>query len=108
MQHAAESCAENMRTSRWLAGARALVTNPRLRWAHDPQLWIELFVTVNLAILAADIYIAHSVNHFGKVAEYIPLYFSLGAPVVLAMVIVLRWTWRFEAAWRDVGYLIGW
>ena len=62
---------------------RVLIADPRLRWAHDPQLWVELFVTANLAILAADIYIAHSVNHFQKDAEYIPLYFSIGAPMVL-------------------------
>ena len=85
-----------------------VVTDPRFRWAHDPQLWLELFVTANLAILAADIYIAHSVNHFRNAAEYIPLYFSIGAAVVLACVIALRWVWNFQAPWRDVGYLIGW
>jgi hypothetical protein len=69
---------------------------------------VELFVTVNLAFLAADIFIAHSVNHFQKAAEYIPLYFSIGAPLVLAIVIALRWIWGFEAPWRDVGYAVGW
>ena len=97
-----------MAASDLLARVHALVAHPRLRWAHDPQLWTELFVTVNLAILAADIFIAHSVNHFGKPAEYIPLYFSLVAPVVLLVVIVLQWAWRLTAAWRDMGYLIGW
>jgi hypothetical protein len=85
-----------------------LVVHPRLKWAHDPQLWVELFVTANLAILAGDIFIAHSVNHFGKSAEYIPLYFSLVAPLALVIVIALRWVGRIESAWRDVGYLIGW
>jgi hypothetical protein len=84
-----------------------MITEPRLRWAHDPQLWVELFVTVNLAILAADIYLAHSVNHFQKAAEYIPLYFSIGAPMVLGILIALRWTWGLQSAWRDVGYLVG-
>jgi hypothetical protein len=84
------------------------VTGPRLRWAHDPQLWVELFVSANLAILAADIYIAHSVNHFQKAAEYIPLYFSICAPLVLGCVIALRWIWNMQAPSRDVGYLIGW
>lgn len=88
--------------------ARQLVQHPSLGWARDPQVWVEMFVTANLAILAADIFIAHSVNHFAKPAEYIPLYFSMVAPVALAIVILLRWVWRFEAAWRDVGYLIGW
>jgi hypothetical protein len=85
-----------------------VVTDPRLRWAHDAQLWVELFVTANLAILAADIYIAHSVNHFQKSAEYIPLYFSVGAPLTLGCVIALRWAWNLQAPWKDVGYVIGW
>jgi hypothetical protein len=91
-----------------LPGAQRVIADPRIRWAHDPQLWVELFVTVNLAILAADIYIAHSVNHFQKWPEYIPLYFSLCAPVVLASVIALHWMWDVRAPWRDVGYLVGW
>ena len=97
-----------MPTSKLLVRLQSIVADRRLRWAHDPQLWVELFVTTNLAILAADIYIAHSVNHFQKGAEYVPLYFSIGAPVVLAVVILLRWIGRFEAPWRDVGYMIGW
>jgi hypothetical protein len=97
-----------MGTSSFLPGVRRVVADPRIRWMHDPQLWVEMFVTMNLAILAGDIYIAHSVNHFQKWPEYIPLYFSLCAPVVLGLVIVLRWIWDFEAAWRDVGYLVGW
>ncbi len=88
--------------------ARAFVTHPRMHWARDPQLWIELFVTSNLLVLAGDIYIAHSVNQFHKAAEYIPLYFSITAPVALGLVIALRWIWGQHAAWRDVGYLVGW
>ncbi len=97
-----------MRISRLLSPIQRLVIAPRFRWAHDPRLWVELFVTVNLAILAADIFIAHSVNHFQKAAEYIPLYFSIGAPVILTGVIALRWIWGLEAPWRDVGYAVGW
>jgi len=96
-----------MAASNVLHRIQAIVTASRFRWARDPQLWIELFVTVNLAILAADIYIAHSVNHFQKAAEYIPLYFSMAAPVILALMIGLRWTGHFEAPWRDIGYLVG-
>jgi hypothetical protein len=91
-----------------LSRLQEIITDPRLRWAHDPQLWVELFVTANLGILAADIYVAHSVNHFQKAAEYIPLYFSVGAPVVLGCAIVLRWVWKLQAPWQDLGYLIGW
>lgn len=91
-----------------LSHAQRLVTHPRLGWAHDPQLWVELFVTANLTILAGDIFIAHSVNHFGKSAEYIPFYFSLASPIVLAGIIALRWLGQFQAPWRDIGYLVGW
>ena len=97
-----------MGASNRLSGLQRWVAHPSISWAHDPQLWVELFVTMNLAILAADIYIAHSVNHFQKTAEYIPLYFSICSPVLLAIVIMLRWMWGFGAAWRDVGHLIGW
>jgi hypothetical protein len=97
-----------VRISRLLSKAQRIVRDPRLHWAHDFQLWLELFVTVNLAFLALDIYIAHSVNQFRHAAEYIPLYYSLGAPPALAGVILLRWVWGFQAPWKDIGYLVGW
>lgn len=97
-----------MHASRPIAHLQRVISGPRLRWAHDPHLWVELFVTVNLAILAADIYIAHSVNHFQKAAEYIPLYFSLAAPLVLTCLVALRWLGGHQAPWRDAGYLIAW
>jgi hypothetical protein len=97
-----------MGASSYIQRARAFITSPRMQWARDPQLWVELFVTVNLMVLAADIYIAHSVNQFRKAAEYIPLYFSIVAPIALAIVIALRWVWRIHPPWRDIGYLVGW
>ena len=97
-----------MHVSKWLNAIRALLSDPRLRWVQDLSLLVELFVTVNLAFLAADIYIAHSVNHFAKSAEYIPLYYSMAAPIGLAVVIALRWWKKMEAPWRDVGHFIGW
>jgi hypothetical protein len=91
-----------------LAACRRLALHPRLCWAHDPQLWLELFVTVNLAILAGDIYIAHSVNQFGKPAEYIPFWFSIAGSVFLALIVALAWSFRLRALWRIFGYVIGW
>ena len=85
-----------------------LAHNPQLRWLFDGSLLLEVFVTLNLAVLAADIVLAHSVNNFRNAAEFIPLYFSAGAPIVLLIAIALRWRWRYHAAWRDLGYLIGW
>lgn len=97
-----------MAANEWLARAQKMIVSPRLRWAHNPALWVELFVTVNLAILAVDIVIAHSVNHFGKPAEFIPLYVSLIAPIVLVVLISLRWFGGYHSPWRDVGFLVGW
>jgi hypothetical protein len=82
--------------SRWVA------------WIFDLELLLELFVASNLAILAGDIVLAHSVNQFHRAAEYIPLYFSASAPVLLLAVIFARWRWGYRAAWRDVGFLVGW
>jgi hypothetical protein len=96
-----------MVVSELLSRVQSIVTAPRFWWTHDPQLWVELFVTVNLAILAADIYIAHSVNHFQKLAEYIPLGFSIGAPPVLGLLIVFCWIWKVRRPWHDAGLVFG-
>lgn len=96
-----------MRTSKILAWAQRVV-HRRVEWSRDPELWIDLFVTLNLALLAADIYIAHSVNQFRRAAEFIPLYFSMVAPIVLACAMALRWKWKLQAPWRDLGYFVGW
>src|ERR1700694_3984499 len=80
----------------------------RNRWYADQRVLLEMFVLVNLAFLSLDIYLAHSVDEFRRAAEYIPLYFSLAAPVVL-LVGLLAGKWRaYPAVWRDLGYLVGW
>jgi hypothetical protein len=86
---------------------RRLLRFPRIAWIFNLELLLELFVASNLAVLAADIVLAHSVNQFRKPAEYIPLYFSAAAPVVLVAGAVARWRWQFHAAWRDLGFLVG-
>lgn len=85
-----------------------LALQPRLRWLWDSQLWLELFAASNLAVLAIDIYIAHSVNRFRNPAEYIPLYFSIAAPVALFAVILLKWGKGRHASWKLVGLVVGW
>ncbi len=81
--------------SRWLA------------WVFDVELLLDLFATSNLAVLAGDIVLAHSVNQFRQPAEYIPLYFSAGAPILLSVMIAVRWGWGFREPWRYVGSLVG-
>jgi hypothetical protein len=79
----------------------------RSKWYLDHRLWVEAFVVVNLGFLTLDIYLAHSVNQFRKPAEYIPLYFSAVAPLVLLVGLLAEWVgWR--AVGRDLGYLVGW
>lgn len=75
-------------------------------WWLQSWFLVEVFALTNLGFLTLDIYLAHSVNEFRQTAEYIPLYFSAAAPVVLLVALVLRP--RSVAVWRDLGFLVGW
>jgi hypothetical protein len=90
-----------------MALVHKLLRSSRLRWLWQAQLLVEIFVAANLAVLAGDIWLAHSVNHFRHWAEYIPLYFSADAPILLAVAILAKWRWGAHDAWRDFGYLVG-
>jgi hypothetical protein len=76
------------------------------RWWARPQIWIEAFVILNVGFLTFDIYLAHSVNQFRNPAEYIPLFFSACAPLVLIFALAVRYRW--PGVWKDLGYLVGW
>src|SRR5215470_630973 len=78
------------------------------KWYREPRVWLELFVLVNLALLSADIYLAHSVNQFHRPQEFIPLYFSFCSPVILLLGLLAGEVKGFRAPWRDLGYLVGW
>jgi hypothetical protein len=74
-------------------------------WLGDrPRLLVELFVLVNFAGLVADIYLAHSMNHFEHWEEWIPFYFSIIAPPLLG-VAILGYYWL---QWRRLDALLGW
>lgn len=49
----------------------------------DPVALSECFAVGNLAFLAVDIFVAHSMNEFAHWAEWIPLGFSVVAPLLL-------------------------
>jgi hypothetical protein len=70
-------------------------------------MWVELFALFNLAGLAPDIFLAHSVNLFRSGAEFAPLVFSFLAPVVLAPAV-----WSLARGhlgpWRLLGFIVGW
>lgn len=85
-----------------LQRAKDLLTHPRA-----PFWCVELFILTNLAFLAVDIFVAHSINHFAHWAEWIPFYFSLASPPILVAAILLQWRTRFPALGRGLGILVG-
>lgn len=52
-------------------------------WSFYLKNWLDLFIIANLAFLAIDIFVAHSVNQFHNPAEWIPFAFSIAAPIFL-------------------------
>jgi hypothetical protein len=53
------------------------------RIASDPVVLLECFVVANMAFLAVDIFVAHSMNGFAHWAEWIPFIFSVVSPILL-------------------------
>ncbi len=80
----------------------------RNSWLADGEVHVDAFVTVNLAFMALDIFLAHSANQFRDQAEYIPLWFSIVAPPVLALGLFFRIRMDKVHIWNDLGHLIGW
>jgi hypothetical protein len=80
----------------------------RARWYLRPRLWLEAFVLVNLAFLGPDIYLAHSTNLFRHSTEYVPLVFSLAAPVALLAALLAREWWSNPALGKLLGAVVGW
>jgi hypothetical protein len=70
----------------------------------QPWLLLEVFVLLNLGFLTFDIYLAHSVNDFRSRAEYIPLFFSAAAPILLLIGLAAR---KRLWIWKALGYLVG-
>jgi hypothetical protein len=66
-----------------------------------PRWSAEAFAVGNLAFLAADVYIAHSVNAFERPQEWIPVAFSVAAPLLLLVGFFAR---RLE---RPLGFIVG-
>jgi hypothetical protein len=77
-------------------------------WYLGNRLWVEVFVVANIAGLAGDIFLAHSTNSFRQSAEYVPLVFSLVAPLLLMPALLALEAWSRPAPWRFLGQLVGW
>ena len=56
------------------------------KWFHNRAMLVEVFIIANLAFLALDVFIAHSVNAFAHWGEWIPFWFSLVAAVLLLLI----------------------
>ncbi len=63
---------------------------------RHPRAVVEAFVILNLGFLAADVYIAHLTNGFERRPEWLPVFFSIVAPLLLLI------------ANRLTGMLVGW
>jgi hypothetical protein len=76
-------------------------------WLRQPRTWVELFALCNLGGLAPDIFLAHSTNQFHSRAEWIPLIFSLAAPVLLLAATAAQVAGK-ASLWRIIGNVTGW
>jgi hypothetical protein len=61
-----------------------------------PRTIVEIFIAGNLAFLAVDVYVAHLTNAFERRPEWLPVIFSIAAPLLLIV------------ANRLTGMLVGW
>ena len=78
----------------------------RVQLLLTPMILVELFAILNVGFLTFDICLAHSINQFRNRAEYIPLFFSALAPLLLIFALAARR--RSPAAWKYLGYFVGW
>lgn len=69
---------------------------------------LELFVLSNIAFLALDVFMAHSINHFHHPSEWIPFYFSILASVALIFSAALGPDGVVRPYGKWAGYLVGW
>src|SRR5690242_19881106 len=76
-------------------------------WRTDYVLWVEAFALANLAFLALDIYIAHSENGFLRKVEWLPLIFSVAAPLLLGAALWARYFGAAPRLWKTSGYVVG-
>ena len=73
------------------------------KWLNKCPTFLQVFIIVNLAFLAIDVFVAHSINAFAHGAEWIPVVFSLAAsPLLVAAMFCGTRLKRF------LGRAVGW
>ena len=70
--------------------------------------FLDFFIIANLAFLALDVFLAHSINNFVHPAEWVPFYFSLGASGLLALTVFTerkrgKYWCRISIGWGGIG-----
>ena len=65
-----------------------------------PRTIVEIFIIGNLAFLAVDVYVAHLTNAFERRPEWLPVIFSVAAPLLLIV--------SLGRANRWLGSIVGW
>ena len=78
------------------------------RWAGAHDLWLEVFLAFNFLCLTGDIVLAHSENAFRNRAEYIPVWFSGAAALLLVFGLASRLRADSLTSWKWIGYAVGW
>ena len=71
-----------------------------------PQL-LEVFVLFNLAFLALDVFIAHSLNAFRHWTEWIPFYFSAVTAILLMVSFLYYRLDVLQTGARRLGSIVG-
>jgi hypothetical protein len=80
---------------------------PASAWKTS-EIWLEAFIIFNYLSLTGDIALAHSENRFRVPIEYLPLWFSLLAALLLIPALLLRLRGGSPTGWKILGYLVGW
>jgi hypothetical protein len=85
-----------------------MANEPVRSWNDSQDLWLEVFILFNFMCLTGDILIAHSENAFRNRWEYLPVWFSLAAALLLGVALLARIQFSNMRLWSALGSLVGW
>ena len=60
------------------------------KWFDNHPFILELFVIANLAFLGFDVFLAHSVNAFAHLGEWVPVLFSIIASLLILLTLFIE------------------
>lgn len=77
----------------------------KIIWNRDKNIILHLFCWFNLSFLAADIFVAHSINQFEHSSEWVPFYFSTLSFLILPISFLIPEKWNQLK--RSVNLVLG-